>query len=123
MTNGTDEPVGHSVGAARINRGMGQGTDDASGGLGAVLSLPVTVKIVLGSSSLTVGRLMALEKDTIIHLNQRIGDPVDLQVNGQILARGELVVKEEDMRFGLRITEIVEPDRKAQAAPVGEAAE
>ena len=116
MANGVDESAAQTAVAAKLSRGIGSVTDDAPGTLGAVLALPVTIKIVLGSSRLTVGRLMALEKNTIIHLNQRIGDPVELQVNGQTLARGELVVKEEDLRFGLKITEIVEAEREAQIA-------
>lgn len=92
-----------------------QGSTD---GLGAVLNLPVTVKIVLGSSSLTIAQLMGLERSAVIRLNQRIGDPVELQVNGKSLARGELVVQEDDMRFGLKITEIIAADRTATGAPM-----
>ncbi len=86
-------------------------------GLGAVLNLPVTVKIVLGSSSLTIAQLMGLEKSAVIRLNQRIGDPVELQVNGKSLARGELVVQEDDMRFCLKITEIIAAERATTVAP------
>ena len=99
--------------AARDSNSQG-GTD----GLGAVLNLPVTVKIVLGSSILTIAQLMGLERSAVIRLNQRIGDPVELQVNGKSIARGELVVQEDDMRFGLKITEIVAADRATTAAPL-----
>ena len=99
--------------AGRLSNDQG-----STGGLGAVLNLPVTVKIILGSSSLTIAELMGLEKSAIIRLNQRIGDPVELQVNGKSLARGELVVQEDDMRFGLKITEIVAADRATTAAPL-----
>jgi len=92
------------------------GSRGSTDGLGAVLNLPVTVKIVLGSSSLTIAQLMGLEKSAVIRLNQRIGDPVELQVNGKSLARGELVVQEADMRFGLKITEIIAADRSATGA-------
>jgi len=88
-------------------------------GMGAVLNLPITVKIVLGSSSLTIAQLMGLEKSAIIRLNQRISDPVELQVNGKSLARGELVVQEDDMRFCLKITEILAADRTTTGAAVG----
>jgi flagellar motor switch protein FliN len=113
MTNALRDDDDH--GADRSLRSATSDRAYASNGLGAVLNLPVTVKIVLGSSSLTIAQLMALEKGTVIRLDQRIGDPVELQVSGKSLARGELVVQEDDMCFGLKIADIVVADRPATA--------
>ena len=76
--------------------------------LNAILSIPVTVQIVLGSASLPVASLMKLARGAVISLDQRVGDPVDVVVNGKIVARGEIVVIDEaSQRFGVSLLEIV----------------
>lgn len=66
------------------------------------LSLPVSVRI--GSTSLTVGELLALERDAVITLEQSVDDPVEVLVGNRVVALGELVSVEDEM--GVRITEI-----------------
>jgi flagellar motor switch protein FliN len=76
--------------------------------LGAILSIPVTVQVVLGSTSLPVAGLMKLARGAIVSLDQRVGDPVDVVVNGTVIARGEIVVVDEDsQRFGVSLVEVV----------------
>src|SRR5271165_4258017 len=76
--------------------------------LGAILSIPVTVQVVLGSTSLPVAGLMKLARGAIVSLVQRVGDPVDVVVNGTVVARGEIVVVDEaTQRFGVSLLEVV----------------
>src|SRR5271154_4256881 len=76
--------------------------------LGAILSIPVTVQVVLGSTSLPVAGLMKLARGAIVSLDQRGGDPVDVVVNGTVVARGEIVVVDEaTQRFGVSLLEVV----------------
>jgi flagellar motor switch protein FliN len=76
--------------------------------LGAILSIPVTVQVVLGSTSLPVAGLMKLARGAIVSLDQRVGDPVDVVVNGTVIARGEIVVVDEaSQRFGVSLLEVV----------------
>jgi len=76
--------------------------------LGAILSIPVTVQVVLGSTSLPVAGLMKLARGAIVALDQRVGDPVDVVVNGTVIARGEIVVVDEaSQRFGVSLLEVV----------------
>ena len=76
--------------------------------LGAILSIPVTVQVVLGSTSLPVASLMKLARGAIVSLDQRVGDPVDVVVNGTVVARGEIVVVDEaTQRFGVSLLEVV----------------
>jgi flagellar motor switch protein FliN len=76
--------------------------------LNAILSIPVTVQVVLGSTSLPVASLMKLARGAVISLDQRVGDPVDIVVNGKVVARGEIVVVDEaSQRFGVTLLEIV----------------
>lgn len=85
--------------------------------LNAILTIPVTVKVVLGSTSLPVASLMKLARGAVISLDQRVGDPVDIVVNGKVVARGEIVVVDEaSQRFGVSLLEIVTGSGLGQAA-------
>jgi flagellar motor switch protein FliN len=85
--------------------------------LGAILSIPVTVQVVLGSTSLPVAGLMKLARGAIVSLDQRVGDPVDIVVNGTVIARGEIVVVDEaSQRFGVSLLEVVAGAGLEQAA-------
>ena len=76
--------------------------------LGAILSIPVTVQVVLGSTSLPVSGLMKLARGASVSLDQRVGDPVDVVVNGTVIARGEIVVVDDaSQRFGVSLLEVV----------------
>ncbi|WP_353644849.1 flagellar motor switch protein FliN [Mesorhizobium sp. WSM2239] len=75
---------------------------------GVIMNIPVDVQIVLGSTEMPVSDLMALQKGSTVALNRRIGEPVDVVVNGRKIARGEITVLENDpSRFGIRLTEII----------------
>src|SRR6478609_4752206 len=76
--------------------------------LGAILSIPVTVQVVLGSTSLPVSGLIKLARGAVVSLDQRVGDPVDVIVNGTVIARGEIVVVDDaTQRFGVSLLEVV----------------
>jgi flagellar motor switch protein FliN/FliY len=98
----------------------GDGADDALGNarnLETILRIPVVVQVVLGNASMPVASLMKLGRGAVVPLDHRIGEPVDVVVNGRIIARGEVVVLEEDnSRFGVSLTEIATPGNPLTAA-------
>ncbi|WP_244498451.1 MULTISPECIES: flagellar motor switch protein FliN [Aureimonas] len=78
--------------------------------LDVIMNIPVTMQVVLGSTVMPVANLMKLGRGAVVKLDTNVSDPVDLMVNGRIVARGEVVVLEnEDQRFGITLTEIVSP--------------
>lgn len=84
--------------------------------LDAILSIPVVVQVVLGTTSMPVAKLMKLGRGAVITLDQKVGAPVNVLVNGRVVARGEVVVLDEDnSRFGVSLTEIVGSGRDAAA--------
>lgn len=91
--------------------GMDEGeAPAASPDLGIIMDIPVTMQVVLGSAVMPVASLVKLGRGAVVKLDTSIGEPVDLIVNGRIVARGEVVVLEnEDARFGITLTEIVSP--------------
>jgi flagellar motor switch protein FliN/FliY len=89
----------------------------SSPNLDAVMRIPVTVKIVLGSTTMPVASLVKLGRGAVIPLDRRVGEPVDVVVNGRVVARGEVVVVDEaTSRFGISLTEVVGPGAGDRAA-------
>lgn len=88
---------------------LGAASDDTdAAGSGVIMGIPVDVQIVLGSTEMQVSELMSLRKGATVALDRRIGEPVDVVVNGRKIARGEITVLESDSsRFGIRLTEII----------------
>jgi flagellar motor switch protein FliN/FliY len=76
---------------------------------GIIMDIPVDVQIVLGSAEMPVSELMALQKGSTVALNRRIGEAVDVVVNGRKIASGEITVLENDpSRFGIKLTQIID---------------
>ena len=73
----------------------------------------VELAVEIGRTRMTIGETLALGPGSIITLNRLAGEPVDLLVNGKPIARGEVVVIDEE--FGLRVTEVLAP--KGSEAP------
>jgi flagellar motor switch protein FliN/FliY len=78
--------------------------------LDAILRIPVVVQVILGQATMPVANLMKLGRGAVVPLDHKIGAPVDVVVNGRVIARGEVVVLEDDnARFGVSLTEIAGP--------------
>jgi flagellar motor switch protein FliN len=76
--------------------------------VGNVLSIPVTIDVILGSARMSVSSLMKLQRGAVVRLDRKVGEPVEIAVNGRLVARGEVVVLEEDKtRLGIALTEIL----------------
>jgi flagellar motor switch protein FliN len=83
--------------------------------------VPVELAVEIGRTHMTIRETLALGPGSIVTLNRLAGEPVDLLVNGKPIARGEVVVIDEE--FGLRVTEVVAGEVAAEAeAPAQPAA-
>ncbi len=88
-----------------------EGVASAAGAdnLDRVMRIPVTLKVLLGAASMPIFQLTKLGRGAVIPLDRRVGEPVDVMINGRIIARGEIVVlDEEGSRFGVTLTEMVD---------------
>lgn len=89
----------------------------ASGNMDMIMRIPVSVRVVLGSATMPVSSLAKLGRGAVIPLDRRVGEPVDVVVNGRIIARGEVVVMDEGSnRFGLKLTEVIGPSAADKAS-------
>ncbi len=72
------------------------------------MRIPVSVRIVLGSARMPVSKLMSMTRGSIIPLDRKVGDMVDIVVNDRTVARGEVVVLDQEAdRFAVAIREVV----------------
>ncbi|CAN7207984.1 flagellar motor switch protein FliN [Pararhizobium sp. LjRoot238] len=75
--------------------------------LDLIMDIPIDVQIVLGTSRMQVSGLMNLTEGATIALDRKIGEPVEIVVNGRVIGRGEITVLDEDeTRFGVKLIEI-----------------
>jgi flagellar motor switch protein FliN len=77
--------------------------------LEAVFDVPVQVSAVLGRSKMDVGELLKLGPGTVLELDRRVGEAIDLYVNNRLVARGEVVLVED--KLGVTMTEIIKAER------------
>ncbi|MDH3645512.1 MAG: flagellar motor switch protein FliN [Gammaproteobacteria bacterium] len=81
-------------------------------GLELILDVPVTLTLELGRTTLTVRDLLQLNQGSVVEFDRRVGEPLDLLVNGTLLAHGELVVIDDG--FGIRLTEVMSPKQRLE---------
>lgn len=90
-----------------------ESTESAESGVrdvGMIMDLPVKVMVELGRTKMSIGELLALHKGSVIELNVHAGDPLDLVVNGCLIAQGEVVIVND--RYGIRLTDIISPSER-----------
>ncbi|MFN4272523.1 MAG: flagellar motor switch protein FliN [Aliihoeflea sp.] len=112
---GSDAGFGMAdAGFASVASATGQGAAPGKENHAVIMDIPVDVQIVLGSTEMPVSELMALQKGSTVALDRKIGEPVDVVVNGRKIAAGEVTVLDSDpSRFGIKLTHIVDSSRKA----------
>ena len=90
------------------------GPGDVQGGKGtdleAIYDIHVTVSAVLGKATMQVSQLLRLGRGAVVELDRKLGEAVDIYVNNRLVARGEVVMV-DDNRLGITMTEIVKSDR------------
>ena len=77
--------------------------------LEAVFDVPVQVSAVLGRARMDIGDLLKLGPGTVLELDRKVGEAIDIYVNDRLVARGEVVLVEE--RLGVTMTEIIKAER------------
>ena len=72
--------------------------------------MPLAITVELGSTSKKINEILSFAPGTVIELDKIVGEPLDILVNGQFMAKGEVVVIDEN--YGVRVTDIVNPTNK-----------
>ena len=91
------------VGAARTQA-------DGSPDLDVILDIPVRISMEVGSTAITIRNLLQLNQGSVIELDRLAGEPLDVLVNGTLIAHGEVVVVND--KFGIRMTDVISPSER-----------
>ncbi|WP_067516320.1 flagellar motor switch protein FliN [Endozoicomonas ascidiicola] len=73
--------------------------------LSIILDIPVTVSLEVGQAELSINELLALKQDSVIELDRKVGEALDVRVNGRLIAQGEVV--EVNGQYGIRLSHVV----------------
>lgn len=93
------------VAAQHLNSNVNADAGDVK--LDVILDIPVTVGMEIGRTQLSIRNLLQLNQGSIVELDRIAGEPMDVLVNGTLVAHGEVVVVNE--KFGIRLTDVVSP--------------
>lgn len=80
--------------------------------LDAILDVPVTISMEIGRTQITIRNLLQLNQGSVVELDRLAGEPMDVLVNGTLIAKGEVVVVNE--KFGIRLTDIISPSDRVK---------
>ena len=83
------------------------GVDSGEVKLDAILDVPVTISMEIGRTHINIRNLLQLNQGSVVELDRLAGEPMDVLVNGTLVAQGEVVVVNE--KFGIRLTDIISP--------------
>ena len=91
--------------------------DEGRGGqeevnLDVVLDIPVTISMEIGRTRIPIRNLLQLNQGSVVELDRLAGEPLDVLVNGTLIAHGEVVVVNE--KFGIRLTDVISPSERVK---------
>ena len=90
----------------QINSGSGGATTKAiTPDLDVIMDIPVTISMEVGTTEINIRNLLQLNQGSVIELDRLAGEPLDVMINGTLIAHGEVVVVNE--KFGIRLTDII----------------
>ena len=78
--------------------------------LDVILDIPVSISMEVGSTNISIRNLLQLNQGSVVELDRLAGEPLDVLVNGTLIAHGEVVVVNE--KFGIRLTDVISPSER-----------
>jgi flagellar motor switch protein FliN/FliY len=78
--------------------------------LDVILDIPVSISMEVGSTEISIRNLLQLNQGSVVELDRLAGEPLDVLVNGTLIAHGEVVVVNE--KFGIRLTDVISPTER-----------
>ena len=88
----------------------GAHADRPTADISMILDIPVTLSMEIGQTRISISELLKLTKDSVIELQRMADEPMDVLVNGTLVAHGEAVVVGD--RFGIRLTDVISPQER-----------
>jgi flagellar motor switch protein FliN len=88
------------------------GANDIDMSLDGILDIPVTISMEIGRTHINIRNLLQLNQGSVVELDRLAGEPMDVLVNGTLIAQGEVVVVNE--KFGIRLTDVISPAERVK---------
>ena len=86
------------------------GGSDVRPNIEVILDVPVTLSLEVGRAQMSVGKLLRLSQGSVVELDRGAGEPLDVLVNGALVAHGEIVIVND--KFGIRLTDVLAPTKR-----------
>lgn len=103
MSNAADQSNYERMGQQDLQADGTPMTGDAN--LDVILDIPVTISLEIGRARISIRHLMQLNQGSVVELDRLAGEPLDVLINGTLIAHGEVVVVNE--KFGIRLTDVI----------------
>ncbi|MDH5766537.1 MAG: flagellar motor switch protein FliN [Gammaproteobacteria bacterium] len=106
------EQASDTASKASFNEVVDEGSSGSDVNLEVVLDIPVNISMEIGRTKISIRNLLQLNQGSVVELDRLAGEPMDVLVNGTLIARGEVVVINE--KFGIRLTDIISPAERVK---------
>lgn len=117
-TSSAPEPGGVLTGDSQRGYSSGMGGNDAQiNDINRVLDIPVLLSVELGRTKVPIKHILQLGQGSVVELDALAGEPMDVLVNGYLIAQGEVVVVND--KFGIRLTDVVTPSERLRRVSKG----
>lgn len=109
---GAEENTAAPAGLQNLEQDASVQPSDEDLNLEVILDIPVTISMEVGSAKINIRNLLQLNQGSVIELDRMAGEPLDIKVNGTLIAHGEVVVVNE--KFGIRLTDVISPAERVK---------
>ncbi len=92
------------------DEGMGEPSEEVN--MDVILDIPVTIAMEIGRTRINIRNLLQLNQGSVVELDRLAGEPLDVLVNGTLIAHGEVVVVNE--KYGIRLTDVISPAERVK---------
>ncbi|MDN3518288.1 flagellar motor switch protein FliN [Aquisalimonas lutea] len=110
--SGSGQDAGVQRAAMSALQDEGELEQDENVNLDVILDIPVTLAMEIGRTKISIRHLLQLNQGSVVELDRLAGEPLDVLVNGTLIAHGEVVVVNE--RFGIRLTDVISPQERVK---------
>lgn len=111
--NGADSAGFQSAEFQEVGAGAAETTPGVAANIDVIMDVPVTLSLEVGRTEMSVGKLLRMTQGAVVELDRNAGEPLDVMVNGALIAHGEIVVIND--KFGIRLIDVVAPPAQALA--------
>jgi flagellar motor switch protein FliN/FliY len=105
-----EEQTGEAAASVDFDELLDESVPVSDPKLDVILDIPVTLSMEVGNTDISIRNLLQLSQGSVVELDRVAGEPLDVMVNGTLIAHGEVVVVND--RYGIRLTDVISPQER-----------